>query len=76
MKPSEIRGMTDEQLSDLLNELHTEWRNLRFQEAVGKLTGTSRFRDIRKDIARIHSIRTERQMHHEAVAAQAQGGGQ
>jgi large subunit ribosomal protein L29 len=74
MKPSEIRGMTDEQLSDLLNELHTEWRNLRFQEAVGKLTGTSRIRDIRKDIARIHTIRTERRMHHEATSAMAQSG--
>ena len=59
MKPSELRGMTDEQLEARLKELHTEWRDLRFQDAVGNLTATSRVREIRKDIARIHTIRTE-----------------
>ena len=43
-------------------ELHAEWRNLRFQEAVGQLTATARIRQIRKDIARIHTIRTEREI--------------
>ena len=59
MKASELRGLTDEQLEERLKELHTEWRDLRFQEAVGQLTATSRIREIRKDIARIHTIRTE-----------------
>lgn len=62
MKPAEIRGMTDEQLQAQLTELHEEWRNLRFQEAIGKLTATARIRQIRKDIARIHTIRTERRI--------------
>ena len=39
-----------------------EWQTLRFQEAIGRLTATSRIRQIRKDIARIHTIRTERVM--------------
>lgn len=60
MKPSEIRAMTDDQLEDQLKELHTEWRDLRFQEAIGNLLATSRIREIRKDIARIHTIRTEK----------------
>ena len=59
MKPSELRGMTEEQLEARLKELHTEWRDLRFQDVVGNLTATSRIREIRKDIARIHTIRTE-----------------
>ena len=62
MKASEFRAMSDSQLSQQLTDLHTEWRNLRFQEAVGKLTDTARIRKIRKDIARIHTIRTEREM--------------
>ena len=41
---------------------HRSGEILRFQEAVGKLTATSRIRQIRKDIARIHTIRTERVM--------------
>ncbi len=60
MKPSEIRSMTDDQLSKLETELYTEWRNLRFQESVGQLTNTARIHTIRKDIARILTIRHER----------------
>ncbi|MGI8406816.1 MAG: 50S ribosomal protein L29 [Thermomicrobiales bacterium] len=59
MKPAEIRAQTDEQLEVRLTELHAEWRDLRFQEAVGQLTATSRTRQIRKDIARIHTIMAE-----------------
>ena len=61
MKAAEIRGLSDEQLEEQLTELHSEWRDLRFQEAVGKLMATSRIREIRKNIARIHTIRTERE---------------
>lgn len=71
MKPAEIRAMSDEQLDHRLSELHGEWRDLRFQEAVGQLTATARVRQIRKDIARIHTIRTEREMQH-ALEAQSQ----
>lgn len=59
MKPSELRSLTEEQLEERLKALHTEWRDLRFQEAIGNLTATSRTREIRKDIARVHTIRTE-----------------
>ena len=62
MKPAEIRALADDQLEQRLQELHAEWRDLRFQEAVGKLSATARTRQIRKDIARIHTIRTERAM--------------
>ena len=68
MKASDVRAMNDEQMDQTLEDLHTEWRNLRFQEAVGQLTATARIRQIRKDIARIHTIRTERVME-AAVAA-------
>jgi len=62
MKATEIRGMNEEQLNTMLTELHGEWQTLRFQDAIGRLTATSRIRQIRKDIARIHTIRTERVM--------------
>lgn len=64
MKPAEVRAMSEEQLDHRLTELHGEWRDLRFQEAVGQLTATARIRQIRKDIARILTIRTERAMQH------------
>lgn len=62
MKPAEIRAMDDEKLERQLADLQSEWRNLRFQEAVGKLTATARIRQIRKDIARIKTIQTEREI--------------
>jgi large subunit ribosomal protein L29 len=62
MKPAEVRGLNEEQLAQQLSDFHNEWRGLRFDEAVGKLTATARIKQIRKDIARIHTIRTERQI--------------
>jgi large subunit ribosomal protein L29 len=59
MKPAEIRALNAEQREERLQELHAEWRDLRFQEAVGQLTATARTRQIRKDIARIHTINGE-----------------
>ena len=61
MKAAELRAMNEARLDEQLEDLHVEWRNLRFQEAVGKLTATARIREIRKTIARIHTIRTERE---------------
>ena len=61
MKAAELRALSEDQLEEQLGELHDEWRNLRFQEAIGKLTATARTREIRKTIARIHTIRTERE---------------
>jgi large subunit ribosomal protein L29 len=56
MKASELRALTGDQLEAKLQELYAEWRDLRFQEAVGQLTATARPRQIRKDIARIYTI--------------------
>ena len=68
MKPAEIRAMSDEQLSRQVNELLAEWRHLRFQQAVGQLTATARIRQIRKDIARIRTIESERKTDAELAA--------
>jgi large subunit ribosomal protein L29 len=62
MKPSQIRALTDAQIDTTMAELHEEWRNMRFQEAVGQLTDNARFRTIRKDIARIMTIQHERRL--------------
>lgn len=62
MKPAEIRAMSDSELEQKLDELRSEWRDLRFDEAVGKLTNTARIRQIKRDIARIKTIQTERRI--------------
>ena len=67
MKPAEIRAMDDQKLDRQLTDLLSEWRTLRFQEAVGQLTATARIGQIRKDIARIRTIKTEREIELESA---------
>ena len=57
MKASEINDMTPDQLGDKLGELKKEQFNLRFQQATGQLENTARIRQVRRDIARILTIR-------------------
>jgi len=68
MKPAELRSLTGDQLSKLETDLYEEWRNLRFQESVGQLTNTARIKTIRKDIARILTIRHERLLDADVVS--------
>lgn len=68
MKPAEIRALSSEELRRKLDELRSEWRDLRFDAALGRLTNPMRIRQIRKDIARIYTILTERER--EVLAAQ------
>jgi large subunit ribosomal protein L29 len=65
MKAEEIRGFTDQQIDELINDLREEWRQLRFDDAVGRLSNTSRIRNIKRDIARLKTIQTERTMNEE-----------
>lgn len=69
MKPAEIRVMSDEQLVERVDELREEWRQLRFDQAVGRLQNTSRIGQIRRDIARIKTIQTERVIEQEIAAS-------
>ena len=61
MKPADIRAMNEEAREQALRDLYGEWRDLRFQEAVGQLTATGRIGQIRRDIARIKTIQGEDQ---------------
>ncbi len=60
MKPQDVRGLTDDQLSDELVKLKKEQFNLRFQRATGKVENTARVRQVRRDIARIQTVQGER----------------
>lgn len=62
MKASEVRAMTDRELVKAIDDLKTEWRDLRFDEAIGKLNNPMRIRAIKRDISRVKTIQTERQI--------------
>ncbi len=60
MKPVDIRAKSEDELRDHLRDLKKEAFNLRFQQASGQLENTSRVRDVRRDIARVQTILSER----------------
>jgi large subunit ribosomal protein L29 len=60
MKAEEFKGMSPDQLSDQVARLKKEQFNLRFQRATGQLENTARVRTIRRDIARIKTLQTQR----------------
>lgn len=62
MDAAELRALNDEELDERMIELKGEWRDLRFDEAVGRLTNPMRIRQIKREIARIKTIKTERQI--------------
>ena len=67
---SDLRTRTPDELNDQLEALGKETFNLRFQRASGQLENTSRFRQVRREIARIKTVLGARNRG-EAVAAPA-----
>jgi large subunit ribosomal protein L29 len=67
-KSSELREMHDEALLIRLAEEKQTLFNLRFQNATGELDNVARFKEVRHDIARIHTIMREREITaHESI---------
>lgn len=62
MKVSEIREMSAEDLNNKLKELKSELFNLRFQLAINQLENPMRIKAVKKDIARIKTILTEKEL--------------
>ena len=59
-KATDHRAKTDDQLTDSLGNLKREAFNLRFQAATSQLEKPSRVREVRRDIARIKTLQSER----------------
>jgi large subunit ribosomal protein L29 len=55
-----FNGQSDDQLSEQLGNLKREQFNLRFQAATNQLEKPSRVREVRKDIARIKTLQSQR----------------
>ena len=53
---SDLKVMTDDQLSDEILKLKKEQFNLRFRRATGQLEDTSTVRVVRRDIARAKTL--------------------
>ncbi len=57
---TDLRTKSDDQLSGDLAELKREAFNLRFQAATNQLERPARIKEVRRDIARIKTLQTER----------------
>jgi len=65
----ELREIDDAELVHRLTEVKQELFNLRFQHATGQLDNYSRLGELKKDVARIHTVLRDR----EIAAAEAAG---
>ena len=61
MKANEIRKMDTAVIKQEIESLKKELFDLRFQAAVGQLENTARLSQVKKDIARMYTIITERE---------------
>ena len=68
MKSKEIRELTVAEAEAKMRDLRQEMFNLRLQQQTARLERPSRVREVRKDIARIETILTQRRQQ-AAVAA-------
>jgi large subunit ribosomal protein L29 len=59
---AQLRGFDDDRLVDELRKAKEELFNLRFQSATGQLDNHGRLRAVRKDIARIYTEMSEREL--------------
>ena len=57
---NDLRTRTDDQLSEQLVELKREQFNLRFQAATNQLERPARIKEVRRAIAQIKTLQTER----------------
>lgn len=61
MLAKEIREKTNEELLQEIDTLKDELFNLRFQQATGQLENTACLKTVKKTIARIKTVLTERE---------------
>ena len=61
MRARELRDMTDDELDGKMTETRRELFNLRFQSATGALEDSARLRLAKREIARILTVKNERE---------------
>ena len=60
MTAKEIRELSSEELSSKVKELKLELFNLKLQKTLGQLQDTAKIRTVKREIAKIKTILTEK----------------
>ena len=61
MKPSQVRELSSDALEVKEKELEEQLFRLRVQKSLGQLENALKLREIRRDIARVKTVRREKQ---------------
>jgi large subunit ribosomal protein L29 len=61
LKAKELHDLSDDELEGRLHDARQELFNLRFQSATGALENSARLRTTKREIARILTVRHERE---------------
>ena len=62
MKISDARNLTDSELVSKKKDARQEYFNLRLQQTTGALEKPSRLNEIRKDVAKLETVLSERRV--------------
>ena len=62
MKSEKIRELSDEELKNQERDIAEQMFRLRFQLATGQTEGLNKLRSLKKDVARIKTIRSLREL--------------
>ena len=60
MTANEIRELSLEELDAKVKELKQELFNLKFQKTLGQLQNTAKIKDVKRTIARLKTVVTEK----------------
>jgi len=60
MKAKEIRELSAEEIAKKLRDFREELVNLNIRKGTGQVENTSRIRELRRDIARLETIKTQK----------------
>lgn len=62
MKITDLREMTNDEISQKLYDNQEELFNLRFQKSMNRLENGNKIKEVKKDIARMKTLLTEREL--------------
>ena len=62
MKASELRELTEEEITKQKKELSEELFNLKIQVATQQTTNVARIKQLRRDLARVHTVIREKEL--------------
>jgi large subunit ribosomal protein L29 len=71
-KAGELRELGDDAIERRLAETKEELFNLRFQHATGQLDNTTRLGELKREIARLHTLQREREIQAAEALSQEQ----